>query len=216
MRNKFDTLTQQITGNVGILMLSETKPDSSFPEEQFLIPGYSAPYRIDGTCHGGSLMLFVRNDIPSKLLLTENALIEGFYIEINLRKKKWLICGSYNPHRTSIDSHMDSLSKNLALYSSTYENYIVLSDFNAEVDNNSISSFCDLFDLVNLIREATCYKNPEKPSRIDLILTNKSHSFQNSGVIEKGLSDFHRMAVTVDLSETQVKNYKLQRLYIFR
>ena len=42
------------------------------------------------------------------------------------------------PHRTIIDSHMDSLSKNLALYSSTYENYIVLSDFNAEVDDNAI------------------------------------------------------------------------------
>ena len=92
---------------------------------------------------------------------------------------------------------MDSLSKNLALYSSTYENYIVLGDFNVEVDNNAISSFCDAFDLVSLIREPTCYKNPEKPSCIDLILTNKPHSFQNSGVIETGLSDFHRMTVTI-------------------
>ena len=129
MRNKFDALTQQITGNVDILMLSETELDSSFPEGQLLIPGYSAPYRIARTCHGGGVMLFVREDIHSKSLLTENAPIEGFYIEINLRKKKWLICGSYNPHRTTIDSHMDSLSKNLALYSSTYKNYIVLGDF---------------------------------------------------------------------------------------
>ena len=197
MRNKFDALTQQIIGNVDIFMLSETKLDSSFPEGQFLIPGYGAPYRIDRTCYGGGLMLFVREDIPSKLLLVENAPIEDFYIEINLRKKKWLICGSYNPHRTTIDSDMDSLSKCLALYSSTYENYIVLRDFNVEVDNNAISSFCDAFDLVNLIRELTCYKNPEKPSCIDLILTNKPHSFQNSGVIETGLSDFHKMTVTI-------------------
>ena len=197
LRNKFDALTQQITGNVDILMLSETKVDSSFPEGQFLIPGYSAPYRIDRTCHGGGVMLFVRADIPSKLLLTENTPIEGFYSEINLPKKKWLICGSYNPHRTTIESHMDSLNKNLALYSSTYENYIVLGDFNAEVDNNAISSFCDKFDLVNLIREPTCYKNLEKPSCIDLILTNEPHSFQNSGVIETGISGFHRMTVTV-------------------
>ena len=47
---------------------------------------------------------------------------------------------------------MNSLSKNLALWSSTYDNYIVLGDFNAEVDNNTISSFCDVFDLANLIR----------------------------------------------------------------
>ena len=90
-------------------MLSETKLDSSFPEGQFLIPGYSAPYRIDRTCHGEGLILFVREDITSKLLLTENAPIAGFYTEINLRKKKWLICGSYNPHVTTTDSHMDCL-----------------------------------------------------------------------------------------------------------
>ena len=87
MRNKFDALTQQIIGNVDILMLSETKLDSSFPEGQFLIPGYGAPYRIDRTCHRGGIMLFVREDIPSKLLLAENAAIEGLYIEIKLRKK---------------------------------------------------------------------------------------------------------------------------------
>ena len=115
----------------------------------------------------------MREYIPSKLLLTENAPIEGFYIAINLRKKKWLICGSYNPHRTTIDSNMDSLSKDVALFSSTYENYIVLSDFNAEVDKNAISSFCDAFNLVNVIREATCYKNPEKPSSIKPSYINK-------------------------------------------
>ena len=71
-------------------MLSETKLDSSFPEGQFLIPGYDARYRIDRTCHRGGIMLFVREDIPSKLLLAENAAIEGLYIEIKLRKKKWL------------------------------------------------------------------------------------------------------------------------------
>ena len=71
-------------------------------------------------------MLFVRQDILCKLLLTENPSIEGFYIEINMRKETWLICISYNPHRATIDSHMDSQSKNLALHSSTCENYIVL------------------------------------------------------------------------------------------
>ena len=45
--------------------------------------------------------------------------------------------------------------------------------------------------------EPTCYKNPEKPFCIDLLLTNKPHSFQNSGFIETGLSDFYRMTVTV-------------------
>ena len=49
----------------------------------------------------------------------------------------------------------------------------------------------------NLIKDATCYKNPENPSCIDLILTNNPNIFRNSGVIETGLSDFRKMTVTV-------------------
>ena len=33
-------------------------------------------------------MLYIREDISSKLLSIENQPIEGFYVEINLRKKK--------------------------------------------------------------------------------------------------------------------------------
>ena len=68
-------------------MISETKLDNSFPKGQFLIPGYGVPYIIDRNCHGGGIILFVREDIPSKLLSTENALVGGFYIELNLGKK---------------------------------------------------------------------------------------------------------------------------------
>ena len=53
------------------------------------------------------------------------------------------------------------------------------------------------YNLTSMINKPTCYKNPERPSCIDLILTNCSHSFQNSCVIETGLSDFHKMVVTV-------------------
>ena len=57
--------------------------------------------------------------------------------------------------------------------------------------------FSDSYVFKNLMKDATCYKNPENPSCIDLILTNNPNSFQNSKVIETGLSDFHKMMVTV-------------------
>ena len=47
------------------------------------------------------------------------------------------------------------------------------------------------------INDPTCFKNPENPSCIDLSLTNSPYSFQNSCVIETGLSDFHKMIVSV-------------------
>ena len=42
-----------------------------------------------------------------------------------------------------------------------------------------------------------CLKNPTNPKCIDLMSINRHHSFQNLCVIETGLSDFHKMAVTV-------------------
>ena len=59
-----------------------------------------------------------------------------------------------------------------------------------------MKSFCESYTLSSLIKEPTCYKNPQNPSCIDLILTNSPYSFQNSFAIETGLSDFHEMTVT--------------------
>ena len=47
------------------------------------------------------------------------------------------------------------------------------------------------------MNKATCYKNSEKQTCIDLILTNCPPSFQTFCVIETGLSDFGKMVVTV-------------------
>ena len=64
-----------------------------------------------------------------------------------------------------------------------------------------------------MINQPTCYKNPDKSTCIDLILTNCPGSFQNSCVIETGLSDFHKMTATVMKTsyqkiEPRVINYR--------
>ena len=63
-------------------------------------------------------------------------------------------------------------------------------DFNVGPENTYIKSFCDNFDLKNLIKKSTCCKNPENLSCIDLIVTSIPESFQNSSAIETGLPDF--------------------------
>ena len=65
------------------------------------------------------------------------------------------------------------------------------------MDNNDVTVFCDEYDFKCLIKEPTCYKNPENPYCIDLISTNNPKCFQSSCGVETGLSDFHRMTVTV-------------------
>ena len=43
----------------------------------------------------------------------------------------------------------------------------------------------------------TCFKNPDKPSCIDLILINWPRGLQKCIAIETGLSVFHKLVVTV-------------------
>ena len=86
-----------------ILTISETKIDNSFPISQSTMTGYSTPFRLDWTSHGGGILLFVREDIPCKIIKTDcDADFEGIFEETNLRKKKWLLCCSYNSHKSNI------------------------------------------------------------------------------------------------------------------
>ena len=140
-------------------------------------------------------------------VINPNKSKRGF--EPNLYKA---VIGFYN-RKKLISDHLDILSRNLDLYSFKYENMILIGDFNAEMNQPSMKSFCDSYTLTSLIKEPTCYKNLQNPSCIDLILTNSPYSFQNSYVVETGLSDFHKMTVTVmkttyEKLKPKIKNYR--------
>ena len=70
LRYKFDSLVEILRSNVDILLISETKIDSSFPTAQFKIEGYTT-YRLDRNSNGVGILLYVREDIPSTFLNTE-------------------------------------------------------------------------------------------------------------------------------------------------
>ena len=112
IRNKFDLLMNIIKNEIDILMISETKIDNSFPISQFTMTGYSIPFRLDRTSHGSGILLFVREDIPCKIIKTDcDADFEGIFVEINLRKEKWLLCCSSNPHKSNIANHLKKICK---------------------------------------------------------------------------------------------------------
>ena len=81
--------------------------------------------------------------------------------------------------------------------SASYGNIILLGDFNVEPEEAKMTEFLNMYSLKNIVSQKTCFKNPENPSCIDLILTNCSRSFQNTDVFETGLSDFHKLTFTV-------------------
>ena len=119
--------------------------------------------------------------------------VEGMFIEITLGITKWL--GDITrKEKASLISHISKgIDKNL----SSNENFLVLGDFNCPLSENEMNEFCEIYDFVNLIKKPTCYKNPKNPSSIDVMLTNRKCSFQHSTTIETGLSDYHKMTITV-------------------
>ena len=85
IRNKYEALKFIIGHNTDIFLISETKLDDSFPTAQFLIKSFSAPYRFDRNSKGSGLLLYIREDIPSKILTySSNYAIETHLVEINL------------------------------------------------------------------------------------------------------------------------------------
>ena len=74
---------------------------------------------------------------------------------------------------------------------------MLMGDLNAEPTEAAISDFCEIYNLKHLIKEKPCFKNPAKPSSIDLIVTNRPKCFQDTVVFETVLSDFHEMDATV-------------------
>ena len=126
LRNKFEALKSLIQGKVDIFVVSETKLDESFPRGQFAIEGYSTPIRFDRNNEGGGIIIYVRSDIPCKVIkynLPNN--IEGIFIKLNLRKKKWILFGSYNPNKVYIQDFLNEIVKVLDKFIGTYDNLLL-------------------------------------------------------------------------------------------
>ena len=169
--NKFDQLKIIIQGNIEILIVTETKLDTSFPTSQFIID--SKPYRHNRDRRGGGILVYVREDIPSKQLNKHNFPddIEGIFLEINLRKTKWLLFGSYHPTNQNDEYYFKTVDRALDIYNN-YDKYLLAGDFNADEIEPGLDTFLYQYDANNLVKQNTCFKNPNNPSCIDLFITN--------------------------------------------
>ena len=162
LRNKFEALQFIINRNLDIVLLSETGLDDSFPSAQFMLKNFGIPYRLGRNSNGGGLLLYVQEDIPPKFLkVKSDCNIESICVEVSLRKTKWFINGLYNPNKSFLSNHLESLNRITDEYSKQYQNFLFLGDFNASVSEKCLEEFCPLNGLTSLIKKPTCFKNPE-------------------------------------------------------
>ena len=153
---------------------------------------------MDRNTNGGGIAFYVWEDLPSGQISfkSDDKDIEHFSVEMNLRKKKWIISCSYNPHLQFIDKHLTYIGKRLDSLSSKYY-FILMGDLSADLSNVFVDSFCRSYGLKSPIKKPTCFKNPHRPKCKDLILTNRQKSFQNSTILGIRLSDFHKLTLAV-------------------
>ena len=176
-------------------MILETKIDSFFSSVKFHSEDYATPYRLDRNANGGGILMYIIEDIPLKLLKTDLS-IEELFVEIRLRKKTWLLCSSYNPKKTLIANHLNWTGRNLDPQLKEYENFILVDYFNVEPNYGTMKIFCQIYSCKSIVKDKTRFKNLINWTCIDLIITNRPKSFQESEVIKTGLSDFHKISLT--------------------
>ena len=124
-------------------MISETKTDELFPLSQFMIDGFSMPYRLDRNAHGGGILVYFRNNITEKLLKLGNlpSDIEVIFIEMNIKSKKWLLYCTCNANKSFIENHLRQLQKQLEVPCERYEHFLIMGDFKTDVSDPSVTSF---------------------------------------------------------------------------
>ena len=100
-----------------------------------MLKNYGILYWFERNSNNGGLSLYVRDDIPSKFLkVKSDCNIESICVEVNLKKRKWFINGSYSANKSFLSNHVRCLNHIIDEYSKLYQNFLFLGDFHASIN----------------------------------------------------------------------------------
>ena len=88
--SKFDPTKYLLKRKIDSLAIAENKSDSSSTITQFFVDGYPKPFRFGRNRNDADVLLYVKEDIVSRKLKSDNLPINinKIFIELNLRKVK--------------------------------------------------------------------------------------------------------------------------------
>ena len=208
LRNKFADIKEIVSKSMpDILVIAETKLDSSFPNKQFVLKNYYEPIRRDTSAHSGGLIEYVRNGIIRKSLTNlELKTFESIASEITICKNKWFVLSFYRTERNeskkvNIERFLKELTTILNDVFKKYDNVLLMGDINIDMHDkkcvgyNELNNLMNIFGLKNLIKDKTCFFKGHESS-IDIMLTNNPNKFYKSQSFELGCSDCHKIVTT--------------------
>ena len=193
IQNKFEELVALIRKlKIHIIFISETKIDSTYPDSQFAIPGYTL-YRNDRKKGGGGILVYISTLLPCRRLKITRTYktLEPLAVEIRLGTFEMIVIGVYRPPKSVSGDYQLQLEGELngiCTWASLRRNFVtVIGDINLDRLRPDKSEGKLLLDL-EVEQELTCLI--DKPTRmekkglshtstlIDVLLTNKPERFK--------------------------------------
>ena len=183
-----------------ISIITETKLENIFPVSQFHIDGYSKRYKLDRNRNGDGIIIYFREDIPSRMLAKGNLqIISKAYCRTSLQKKSNRLVGGIYHQPSQPDEYIfNTLVKALDVYS-FYEGVLLVGDFNVQIGETNLNTFLHQHEPANINKLPTCHKSSESSNCIDFILSNsfRPKSFFKTNTVFRELSDFHKLVLSV-------------------
>ena len=163
MQNKFSSIPHLTDNNLDIFAIAKTKLDSSFPESHFHLPGMRMHFRLGVASRKSRLLVFVNNGIPSKYLRSFHLPgdIQAISLDINLKQRKLLVVSIYRPPDQNLDYFLSSITGLLDHYLKSYEDFVIMGDFNANESNPAMETFLNQHKCKNIVKSKRCYKSQD-------------------------------------------------------
>ena len=148
------------------------------------------------------VVAFVRTDIPTRRRNDlEMQQTESIVYEVTINESKWAFMCIYRPPSQSNETFSQELFKCLDKCSTIYDNHIILGDLNydllSEIKSKPLVEIMELFDLKNIITDATYFKKGCTPTLNDVILKNVSKRCMKCLNFPTGISDCQNFISTV-------------------
>ena len=204
VQNKFEELVAFVKKfQCHIMFASETKIDSTYPNHQFSIPGYSV-HRNDRKKGGGGVMALISSSLVSRRLKVPKnyKTFETIAIEIKMDTRNMIIIGMYRPPKAVSGEYQILLENELSdicNWASLQSNFmVILGDLNLDrlrPDKREGKLLTDMEmeqGLECLISKPTRTETrgtKTSSTLIDVILSNQPELFKYSGIYHPALSD---------------------------
>jgi len=154
--------------------------------------------RNDRNEHGGGILCYVKSSLPSRprpdVAYNKNG-IESIVMEITSKRGKCFVVCIYRPPSVHVKYLVDSLNDICNHCYTESKSVYIIGDLNVNFMShvNALTDTLTMLNLCNVVQGATCHKNVESPTLLDVILTNCKKSVSSTFNVDIGISDFHNV-----------------------